>query len=236
MISNIVGYLYTNVIYFIGIIRQANGALARVINTMKPPDKQSASGASVDEPDRDISLVDVTFRYGQEDVLHKLTCQIPCQKVTTVIGANGSGKSTMFKLIERLYDPQQGSIRFGDKDAAGYDLHAWRKVFGVVAQGSPLMEGTVRAMMCAPDYLLLDEATSNLDAHSERAVMEALEELMRGRTTVVIAHSLATIRKADHVIALREGRVESSGSPKQILEASGNYLTKVMGRKHPEMV
>ena len=92
-----------------------------------------------------------------------------------------------------------------------------------------------RAMMCAPDYLLLDEATSNLDAHSERAVMEALEELMRGRTTVIIAHSLATIRRADHVIVLREGQVEASGSPRQILEASGNYLSKVMNRKRPNM-
>lgn len=92
-----------------------------------------------------------------------------------------------------------------------------------------------RAIMRNPDYLLLDEATSNLDAHSERAVMEALEELMRGRTTVIIAHSLATIRRADHVIVLREGQVEASGSPRQILEASGNYLSKVMNRKRPNM-
>ena len=90
-------------------------------------------------------------------------------------------------------------------------------------------------MMCSLDYLLLDEATSNLDAHSERAVLEALEELMRNRTTVIIAHSLSTIRKADHVIVLRDGQVEASGAPKQILEASGNYLSKVMNRKRPEM-
>ena len=238
--------------------------------------------------------MDVTFGYGQADVLHSVSCQIPKRKVTAVIGANGSGKTTLFKLIERLYDPRKGSIRFGEKDAAGYDLRSWRKVFGVVAQGSPLMEGTIRenicygcerpvseeellkvakkarvydfvsqlpegfdtlvapggvnfsggqrqciaiarAMMCSLDYLLLDEATSNLDAHSERAVLEALEELMRNRTTVIIAHSLSTIRKADHVIVLRDGQVEASGAPKQILEASGNYLSKVMNRKRPEM-
>lgn len=64
-----------------------------------------------------------------------------------------------------------------------------------------------------PDYLLLDEATSNPAAHSERMVMEALEELMRGRTTVIIAHSLTAIRGADHVIVLRDGKAESSGAP-----------------------
>ena len=88
-----------------------------------------------------------------------------------------------------------------------------------------------RAIMNNPDYLLLDEATSNLDAHSERMVMEALEELMQGRTTVIIAHSLTAIRKADHVIILREGRVESSGAPAQVLQATGNYLEKVMARR-----
>lgn len=294
-ISGSVGVFFTNVIDMVGAIRQANGALARVINTMKLPDEQGASGSGLDEPDQDLSFEDVSFGYGEEDVLRRVTCRIPKGKVTAVIGSNGSGKSTMFKLIDRLYDPREGSLRFGERDAGGYDLRAWRKAFGVVAQGSPLMEGTVRenicygcerpvseeellkvaqkarvydfvsrlpegfdapvapggqnfsggqrqciaiarAMMCSPDYLLLDEATSNLDARSERAVMEALEELMRGRTTVVIAHSLAAIRKADHVIVLREGRVEASGSPKQILEASGSYLAKVMARKRPETV
>ena len=59
--------------------------------------------------------------------------------------------------------------------------------------------------------------------------------MMKGRTTIVIAHSLSTIRRADHVIVLRDGQVEASGSPKQILEASGNYLSKVMNRKRAEM-
>ncbi|MDE6881317.1 MAG: ABC transporter ATP-binding protein/permease [Oscillospiraceae bacterium] len=295
MISSTVGGSFTNVIFDVGTIRQSNGALARVINAMKLPDEQNASGSTIDEPDQDLSFVDVEFGYGEADVLRRVSCRIPKGQVTAVIGSNGSGKSTMFKLIERLYDPRKGSIRFGEKDVGSFDLHAWRKAFAMVAQGSPLMEGTVRenicygcerpvsedelikvakqarvydfvsklpqgfstpvtagganfsggqrqciaiarAMMCSPDYLLLDEATSNLDAHSERAVMEALEELMRNRTTIVIAHSLSAIRRADHVIVLRDGQVEASGSPKQILEASGNYLTKVMGRKGPQPV
>lgn len=292
-ISTSVGTYFTNVIDSVGTVRQANGALARVINTMKLPDEQGDQGRSMDQPDEDISFADVEFSYGGEPVLKNVSCLIPKHKVTAVIGANGSGKSTMFKLIQRLYDPGKGTVRFGETDASEYSLSAWRKTFGVVAQGSPLMEGTIRdnicygcerpvsedelvkaakqarvydfvsklpdgfdtvvtsggqnfsggqrqciaiarAMMCSPDYLLLDEATSNLDASSERAVMEALQELMRDRTTVIIAHSLSAIRKADHVIVLREGQVEASGSPKQILEDSGNYLSKVMARKRPD--
>ena len=293
-ISGAVGTLYTNIIDSVGSIREANGALARVINTMKLPDEQKQQGKNMDEPDADLAFEDVTFGYTEDAVLKKVTCTIPKHQVTAIIGTNGSGKSTMFKLVERLYDPTEGTLRFGAADAADYDLHAWRKAFGMVAQGSPLLEGTIRenicygcersiseeelikvakltrvydfvsqlpegfdtqivsggqnfsggqrqciaiarAMMCNPDYLLLDEATSNLDAKSERAVMEALDELMKDRTTVIIAHSLSAIRRADHVIVLRDGQVEASGAPEQVLAESDNYLAKVMGRRAPSM-
>jgi ATP-binding cassette subfamily B protein AbcA/BmrA len=280
----------TNVINDVGTIRQANGALARVIKTLKLRDEQESSGRTMDEPDQDISFVDVDFSYGEKNVLENISCVIPKNKVTAIVGSNGSGKSTLFKLLDRLYDPCDGEMRFGKINANEYDLHAWRKAFCLVAQGSPLMEGTVRENICYgcerpisdeellkvvkqarvydfvsalpdrfetlvapggtnfsggqrqliaiaraimnnPDYLLLDEATSNLDATSERVVMEALAELMKGRTTVIIAHSLSAIRSADHVIVLRNGRIEDSGSPKQVLNATDNYLATVMGRR-----
>lgn len=88
-----------------------------------------------------------------------------------------------------------------------------------------------RAMMSKADYLLLDEATSNLDVKREKDVMDAMNALMDGRTTVIIAHSLATIRNADHVIVIHNGELEMEGSPAKILEQTDNYLTKMMGRK-----
>ncbi len=288
------GVAFTNVINYSGTIRQANGALARVIRTFRLPDESAEEGRQMDEPDEDITFENVSFGYGEEQVLKKISCRIPKHQVTAVIGANGSGKSTLFKLLDRLYDPQEGTIRFGQNDAAGYSLQAWRKTFAMVAQGSPLMEGTIRenicygcerpvseeelvkvaklsrvydfvrdlpdgfdtritgggqnfsggqrqciaiarAMMVSPDYLLLDEATSNLDAKSEHAVLEAMNELMKDRTTVIIAHSLAAIRNADYVIVLSDGRVTASGSPVQVLEESNNYLRKVMNRKQPDL-
>ena len=87
-----------------------------------------------------------------------------------------------------------------------------------------------RAMMSSPDYLLLDEATSNLDSSSEKAVTEALSELMEGRTTIVIAHTLNAIRNADYVIALRDGEIENAGAPEEILRVTDNYLSRMIHR------
>ena len=285
------GVSATNLIDSVGTIRQANGALTRVISTLKQPDEDRTEGRTMDDPDQDITFCDVNFSYQTDkQILKQLNCVIPKNKVTAIVGANGSGKSTMFKLLDRLYTPGEGTLMFGNVPAEEYDLHAWRKTFCLVAQGSPLMEGTVRENICYgcerpvsqeelikvakqarvydfvsalpegfdtrvapgganfsggqrqciaiaraimnnPDYLLLDEATSNLDAHSERMVLEALDELMRGRTTVVISHSLASIRNADHVIILKDGKVEASGAPTQVLQATDNYLQKVMQRR-----
>ena len=290
-ISGTVGVYFTNVIDEVGTIRQANGALARVIKTLALPFENVDEGISMDEPDNDILFEDVTFSYGDKNTLCNVTCTVPKHKVTAVIGSNGSGKTTMFRLIERLYEPDSGSIKFGDKDISGFSLNAWRRTFAVVAQDSPLLEGTVRENICygcerdvseeelikaakqaqiydyictlpdgfeskvasgganfsggqrqclaiaraimnSPDYLLLDEVTSSLDAKSEKAVMEALEELMKDRTTIVIAHSLSTIKNADYVIVLKDGCVESCGTPESILEMTDNYLSKIMNRKH----
>ncbi len=289
-IAGTVGTDATNIIDSVGTIRQANGALARVIGALRLPDEDRTAGRSMDDPDQDITFQEVDFSYGDKPVLQNVSCTIPKNKITAIVGSNGSGKSTLFKLIDRLYEPGSGAMRFGSANAEEYDLHAWRKAFCLVAQGSPLMEGTVRENICYgcerpvsqeelikvakqarvydfvsqlpdgfetivapggtnfsggqrqciaiaraimnnPDYLLLDEATSNLDSHSERMVMEALSELMRGRTTVIIAHSLSAIRNADHVIILRDGKIENTGAPQQVLQAAGNYLSKVMGRR-----
>lgn len=288
--SSTVGTSFTNVISYCGEIKAANGALARVIKTFKLPDEQAETGIQLDEPDADITFEKVCFKYTDVPVLEDLTCEIPKHKVTAIIGANGSGKSTVFKLLERLYEPEDGVMSFGGTDVKEFSLHAWRKAFAMVAQDSPLMEGTIResicygcerditedelkevakrsgvykfvveledgfdskvlsggtnfsggqrqciaiarAMMNNPDYLLLDEATSNLDVKSEKMVLTALNELMKNRTTIIIAHSLSAIRSADHVIILENGKVAGSGSPKEVLKRSDSYLAKVMNRK-----
>jgi ATP-binding cassette subfamily B protein len=99
--------------------------------------------------------------------------------------------------------------------------------------GAPLSAGErqriaiARALAKNPPIIVLDEATSSLDAESEALVQDALEHLVRGRTTFIIAHRLATVVHADRIIALQKGRITESGSHKQLTELDGYYASLV---------
>ena len=93
-----------------------------------------------------------------------------------------------------------------------------------------------RAIMRNPDYLLLDEATSNLDAQSERQVSQALANLMAGRTTVMIAHSVSAISHADYIIVLKDGKVEASGTPEEVSTTSSVFRNFVQSQYTPQEV
>lgn len=186
--------------------------------------------------------------------LKDVSVTIPAGKVTAIVGGNGAGKSTMFKLITRLYEPKSGEVRFNGENAAEYELGSWRGRFAYVFQRDGLIGGSVRdniiyglerevseeeiiaaaksancydfimekpagfdedvglggsnfsggqgqciciarAMLRNADILLLDEATSNLDVTSTALVSEAMDNLMKNRTTVMIAHSFAATKK-----------------------------------------
>ena len=265
-----------------GTVRHAVGSMSRVVTVMETESENTTVGRELDVPNEDIRLENVTFGYTDTPVLNGLSCVIPKNKVSAIIGANGCGKTTIFKLLVRMYTPGQGAVYFGKDTVDTFTLASWRKTFGLVAQDCPIMEGTfrsnitygsdhpvsdaelkevarmanltalvdslpdgfdsyvapggrnfsggqrqciaiARAIMHNPDYLLLDEATSSLDARSSRLVTDALQNLMKGRTTVMIAHDLASIRNADNVIFVKDGKVESCGSPAEIIKTSEQY-------------
>lgn len=282
--------VFTNLITYAGDVKEANGALARITRFFDSEEDQPADGMELSGDEKaDIRLETVTFGYTDKPVLQNLTCTIPQGKTTAVIGTNGSGKTTLFKLLCRLYEPQDGAILYGDVNCDNYSLGSWRQRLCLIAQGSPMMAGTIRENMCygrsgavsdeellevaklshvydfvknlpdgfdtvvsagggnfsggqkqciaiaramlnKRDILLLDEATSNLDVKREKDVMEAMDRVMKDRTTVIIAHSLATIRNADHVLVIHDGKLESEGSPQDILKKTDNYLTKMTAR------
>lgn len=286
--------VFNNLIVYAGDFKEANGALARITRFLEVEEERPDDGQEIQAAaQEDISFQQVDFGYTDRRVMKQFSCRIPKNKVTAVIGTNGSGKSTLFKLMTRLYEPQSGTILFGENDCSVYSLHSWRRKLCLIAQGSPMMAGTIRenicygradqvsdeellevaklshvydfvkdlpdgfdtvvaagganfsggqkqciaiarAMLSKSDYLLLDEATSNLDVKREKDVMEAMDRLMKDRTTVIIAHSLSTIKNADHVIVINKGELEMEGSPAQILEQTDNYLAKMMMRR-PEV-
>lgn len=93
-----------------------------------------------------------------------------------------------------------------------------------------------RAIMRNPDYLLLDEATSNLDAQSEKQVSRALANLMKGRTTVMIAHSVSAIAHADNILVLKDGHLDACGTPEEVSKTSELFRDFVRSQIIPQEV
>ncbi|MEP1185993.1 MAG: ABC transporter ATP-binding protein, partial [Roseibium sp.] len=228
-----------------------------------------------------VTLEDVQFSYGDGAALNGLSLTAEGGRTTALVGASGAGKSTVFALIERFYDPQSGRILIDGQPVAGVSMTSLRRNIAYVGQESYLFNMSVReniavgkpgasqdeieaaaraanahdfilelpegydtqagqggdrlsggqrqrvaiarAMLRDAPILLLDEATSALDAQSEAKIQAALETLMAGRTTLVIAHRLSTVRHAHQIHVLDKGRVIESGSHDALFEQDGIY-------------
>ena len=271
-----------------GMFVESNGVFKKIREVLAA-EEESKEGCPLDIPDEDIHFKNVHFSYDKKQVLKGFDCVIPKKKITAVIGNNGAGKSTIFKLLSRMYEPSDGQILFGRTPADDFDLISWRKAFAMVAQDRPLLSGTIRdnitygcdrqisheeleqvarqaniwdliqslpegfdsevgpngsnfsggqrqciaiarAIMRNPDYLLLDEATSNLDARSEKMVSCALENLMKDRTTLIIGHSLSSIRNADNIVVLKDGKLDACGTPQEVFKVSETYRNFVLSQ------
>ena len=261
----------------------AAAALERLKELMDAPIRLLSPENPVPAPTGlpDVALSGVTLRYGEAEVLRDLTLRAEAGKTTALVGASGAGKSTIFNLLTRLVDPQEGSVRVGDVPVKDMALSELRNLFSVVSQDALLFDETLRenillgrtdvtddelktvldaahvsdflaklpdgldtlvgprgsalsggqrqrvviarALLRDTPLLLLDEATSALDAQSEKVVQAALDSLSGGRTTLVIAHRLATIRNADKIVVMDRGQVVDEGTHDELLERSGTY-------------
>ena len=261
---------------------RASGASERLIAILD--EQPTLIGERVAGEDSRIAFEDVSFTYPTRPdapALHDVSFAVSPGETVAIVGPSGAGKTTVFQLIQRFYDVQDGTVRVGGDNVRTLNPETLRRRMAVVAQGAPLFSGSAydniaygrdgatrddviaaakaafahdfimalpdgydtdigergatlsggqrqriaiaRAILRDAPILLLDEATSALDSESERAVQLAFEALRQGRTTLVIAHRLATVLKADRILVMDDGQIVETGTHEALAAQGGLY-------------
>jgi len=228
-----------------------------------------------------VAFEGVTFGYGEEPVLRDLDLDVEAGQTIALVGPTGAGKSTIARLLARLYDVQEGTVRIDGVDVRQIGSADLRKLVTIVPQDMFLFADTIRenirygspaasdeqveaaaqraqahpfivklahsydsqvgelgamlsggqrqliafarALLADPRILVLDEATANVDAYTEALIQQAMNEIRRDRTTLIIAHRFSTLRKADRIVVVEDGRIVGQGSHENLVASSPTY-------------
>ena len=262
----------------------AYAAAERIVGLLRDPETQTdrTTGRDLDHVDGAVSYDHVSFSYDDEEtIIDDVSFSVNPGETIGLVGPTGAGKTTLTKLLMRLYDAGEGTVRLDGHDVEDISLASLRQQLGYVSQEPFLFGGTVRenvaygvsdatdeeivtaleqagawefvsdledgletvvgergvklsggqrqrlaigrAILREPALLILDEATSHVDNETELVVQRNVTEIGEDRTTFVIAHRLSTVRNADRIIVLDDGRVAESGTHESLLDADGLY-------------
>lgn len=237
----------------------------------------------------EIVFSNVSFSYGENEVLKNISTVIKEGGLTAVIGPSGSGKTTLCQLIPRFRDASSGTvsiggadvrhmkyeeimarismvfqrvylfedtvmnnIRFGKPDASDEEVYAAARAARcddfirklpngydtVLSEGGSSLSGgekqrisIARAILKDSSIIILDEATSALDTENEQEILAALGELTRGKTVIMIAHRLNTIKNSDHIIAIENGHIVQEGTHSELISQKGLYADFIAARE-----
>jgi len=281
-------YLFFPIAQFGFIITQLGQASASADRIFEILD---AKNDIVDKPDAvklpavkgEVKFNNVTFRYfgGGDPVLKNVTFEAKPGETVALLGATGSGKTSIINLLPRFYDPREGSITIDGHDLRDVTLDSLRSQIGIVLQETTLFSGTIReniafgkpeakleeiqaaakaaaahdfimsfpegydthvgergttlsggqkqrvaiarALLLDPRILILDDSTSSVDVATESHIQEALETLMKGRTSFVIAQRISTVMNADKILVLEKGEVVAQGKHAELMEEEPIY-------------
>ncbi|KAG5210223.1 hypothetical protein JEQ12_015417 [Ovis aries] len=210
--------------------RGAAYAIFAIIDNDPKIDSFSERGHKPDNIKGNLEFKDVHFSYpAQPDVqiLKGLNLRVESGQTVALVGNSGCGKSTVVQLVQRLYDPDVGRITIDGQDIRTFNVKFDTLVGerGVQLSGGHKQRIAIaRALVHNPKILLLDEATSALDTESEAEVQAALDKAREGRTTVVIAHRLSTVRNADVIAGFDDGIIVEQGSHRELMKKEGVYF------------